>query len=36
MTTKISIVHIEDYKNIQEAIVKGIELIEDNFKFKLH
>ncbi|MBY9018678.1 MAG: DUF362 domain-containing protein [Candidatus Lokiarchaeota archaeon] len=35
MTTKISIVHIEDYKNIQEAIIKGIELIEDDFKFKL-
>ncbi|MHA1626111.1 MAG: hypothetical protein ACTSWH_13350 [Promethearchaeota archaeon] len=36
MTTKISIVHIEDYKNLQEAIIKGIELIEDDFKFNLH
>lgn len=34
MTTKISIVNVDDYRNVPEAIVAAIKMLESSFKFK--
>ena len=35
MPTKVSIVNINDFASVQEAIIKAVELIEPDFHFNL-